>query len=122
MAGSTDGMVTLTGTEQDGEGDGAQAEELVITDNPEAGAFEASIGGKTVAGVVYSRSGDRVALLATSVFPEFRGQGIAAKIVTGVLDRLREEGATITVSCPFTATFVKAHPEYRDLLGPNPNG
>jgi predicted GNAT family acetyltransferase len=124
MAGNAEDMTTLTGAEQDS-GDsnlsGATApdvEDLVITDNSELGIYEATIGGRTAAGLVYNKVGSRVTLMATSVLPEFRGKGIAARLIGGVLDQLRMQGKTATVTCPFTAAFVNAHPEYADVLDP----
>lgn len=122
MAGNAEGMVTLTGTEQDGADVDRSAtttpdtEDLIITENSDVGIYEAVLGGETVAGVVYSKAGNRVTLLATSVFPEFRGKGIAARLLSGVLDRLRAQGETVTITCPFAAEFVSAHPEYADVL------
>lgn len=124
MADDTAGMITLTGTAMD-EPDAAQGSsagdhpgELVITENSAVGLYEATRDGVTVAGAVYSRTGDRVTLLATSVFPEFRGQGIAGMLLGGVLDRLRAEGATVILSCPFAAEFVAEHPEYAGVIAP----
>jgi predicted GNAT family acetyltransferase len=114
-------MVALTGDAQDT----SEAEvpapasggaELTITENPDVGIYEAALGGVTVAGVVYSRSGDHVTLLATSVFPQFRGKGIAARLLSGVLDDLRAAGDRVTVSCPFATAFVRSHPEYADMI------
>lgn len=124
MAGNAEDMITLTSAEQDLGGSnlsGATApdvEDLVITDNSERGIYEAAIGGRTAAGLVYSNVGSRVVLLATSVFPEFRGKGVAARLIGGVLDELRMQGKTATVTCPFGAAFVNAHPEYADVLDP----
>lgn len=124
MAGNAEEMITLTSAEQDLGGSnlsGATApdvEDLVITDNSERGIYEAAIGGRTAAGLVYSNVGSRVVLLATSVFPEFRGKGVAARLIGGVLDELRMQGKTATVTCPFGAAFVNAHPEYADVLDP----
>jgi predicted GNAT family acetyltransferase len=124
MAGNAEDMITLTSAEQDLGGanlSGAtapDAEDLVITDNSELGIYEAAIGGRTAAGLVYSKVGSRVILLATSVFPEFRGKRVAARLIGGVLDELRTQGKTATVTCPFAAAFVNAHPEYADVLDP----
>ena len=71
-------------------------EDLIITENSEVGIYEAVLGGETVAGVIYSKTGNRVTLLATSVF--------------------RAQGETATITCPFAAEFVSAHPEYADVL------
>ncbi|MGI5145749.1 GNAT family N-acetyltransferase [Plantactinospora sp. CA-294935] len=124
MASNAEDMITLTGAEQDSGGSNLSgatapdAEDLVITDNSELGIYEAAIGGRTAAGLVYSKVGSRVILSATSVFPEFRGKGVAAKLIGGVLDKLRMQGKTATVRCPFAAAFVNAHPEYADVLDP----
>lgn len=122
MPGNAEGMVTLTGIEQDGPDTDPSittepdSNDLIITENKDAGIYEAALSGVTVAGVVYSRAGSHVTLLATSVFPEFRGRGIAAKLLGGVLDGLRAEGETVTITCPFATAFVTAHPEYAEIL------
>lgn len=124
MTDNAEDMITLTSAEQDA-GDtnrsGAtapDAEDLVITDNSDLGVYEATIGGRTAAGLVYTKVGNRVTLMATSVLPEFRGKGVAARLIGSVLDELRTQGKTATVTCPFTAAFVNAHPEYADVLDP----
>lgn len=101
MAGKAEGMVT------------PDTVDIIITENSEGGIYEAVLGGETVAGVVYSKAGNRVTLRATSVFP---GKRIAARLLSGVLDRLRMQGETVTVSCPLAVAFVSAHPEYADVL------
>jgi predicted GNAT family acetyltransferase len=124
MADNAEDMITLTSADQDS-GDpnlsGATApdtEDLTITDNSDLSTYEATIGGQTAAGLIYNKVGNRVILMATSVLPEFRGKGVAARLIGGVLDELRRQGKTATITCPFTATFVNAHPEYADVLDP----
>ena len=124
MTDNTEDMITLSSTDQDSDGPnqtGATApdtDDIVITDNREGGVYEATIGGRTAAGLVYNQVGHRVVLMAASVLPEFRGKGVAGKLIGGVLDELRRQGKTATVSCPFTAAFIEAHPEYADVLDP----
>ncbi|MPZ63698.1 MAG: hypothetical protein GEU93_20960 [Propionibacteriales bacterium] len=124
MAANAEDMITLTSAEQDSGGanpsgtTAPDAEDLVITDNSELGIYEATIGDQTAAGLVYNKIGNRVILRATSVLPEFRGKGVAARLIGGVLDELRIQGKTATITCPFTAAFVNAHPEYADVLDP----
>ena len=55
-------------------------------------------------------------LIATSVFPEFRGQGAATALVRRVLDALRDEGLSVRVECPIVKTFVDGNPEYASLV------
>ncbi|MFC0508911.1 GNAT family N-acetyltransferase [Micromonospora costi] len=124
MAGNAEDMITLTSAEQDSTGanpSGAptpDVDDLVITNNSALGIYEAAIGGRTAAGLVYSEVGSRVVLMATSVLPDFRGKGVAARLIGGVLDELRRQGKTATVTCPFATAFVDAHPEYADVLDP----
>lgn len=124
MAANAEDMITLSSAEQDS-GDANQsgatapdAEDLIITENSELGIYEAAIGGRTAAGLVYNKVGNRVIVMATSVLPEFRGKGVATRLLGGVFDKLRMQGKTATVTCPFTAAFVNAHPEYADVLDP----
>lgn len=124
MADNAEHMITLTDAEQDS-GDSNQSgatapasADIVITDNRDLSVYEATIDGRTAAGLVYHQVGHRVILMATSVLPEFRGQGVAGRLIGGVLDELRRQGRTATVTCPFTAAFVTAHPEYADVLDP----
>ncbi len=87
-----------------------------VRDNPAASRFEMASGG-AVAFVGYERAGDdRLALLHTEVPEALSGQGVGSKLVRGVLDALRAEGAKVVPRCEFVAAYVARHPEYRDLL------
>ena len=87
-----------------------------VRDNPAMGRFE-MVSGDAVAFVEYERSGgDRIALLHTEVPEALSGQGVGSKLVRGVLDALRAEGAKVVPRCEFVAAYVERHPEYRDLL------
>lgn len=97
---------------------GTEVRKVTISVNEEAGAYELGIDGQTAAGVLYSETGSRVTILATSVFPAFRGMGIASELLGGVLDMLRAEGRTVTLTCPFATAFVTSHPEYADVVDP----
>ncbi|MEV7631744.1 GNAT family N-acetyltransferase [Microbacterium sp. NPDC089318] len=92
------------------------AAQLVIKNDEIAEIYEATIDGTPAAGVVYRRTGKRVSILATAVFPEFRGRGIAAALLAHVLDDIRDRNERVSVSCPFTAQFLDTHAEYSDLI------
>ena len=113
-------MVTLTsadelGTAPTGQADGGRG---IITVDKETGAYEFEVDGETAAGLSYTETGTRVTLLATSVFPEFRGKGIGGEFLGGVLDMLRAERRTVTLTCSFATAFVHSHPEYADVVDP----
>ena len=121
MESNEESMVTLTGEGQViGElaTSATEVERVTISDNKEAGTYELGVDGQTAAGVLYTETGTRVTILATSVFPEFRGKGIAGQLLGGVLDMLRAEGRTVTLTCPFATAFVQSHPEYADVVDP----
>ena len=66
-----------------------------VRDKPAAGRFEMT-GGGAVAFVEYERTNDRrIALLHTEVPEALSGQGVGSKLVRGVLDALRAEGAKV---------------------------
>ena len=60
--------------------------------------------------------GGRIALLHTGVPEALPGQGVGSKLVRGVLDRIRAEGARVVPRWEFVAAHIERHPEYRDLL------
>ena len=124
MESNQESMVTLTGSDQvvrelahPATGT-IEAEKVTITDNKEAGVYELWVDGQTAAGLLYNEAGTRVTILATAVFPKFRGKGIAGNLLGGVLDLLRAEGRTATLTCPFATAFVHSHPQYADVVDP----
>lgn len=124
MESNQESMVTLTGSDQvvrelAHPATGAiEAEKVTITDNKEAGVYELWVDGQTAAGLLYNEAGTRVTILATAVFPKFRGKGIAGNLLGGVLDLRRAEGRTATLTCPFATAFVHSHPQYADVVDP----
>jgi hypothetical protein len=78
--------------------------------------FEMTSGG-AVAFVEYERTaGDRIALLHTEVPEALSGRGVGSKLVRGVLEALRAEGAKVVPRCEFVAAYFERHPEYRDMV------
>jgi len=91
-----------------------------LVNDERAGIYEAVVGETAVAGMTYNLVGeDRVVLLATSVFPEFRRQGLATELIRRVLDDVRTRGKTIHATCPIVRTFIERNREYADLVDPN---
>ena len=87
-----------------------------VRDNPAASRFEMASGG-AVAFVEYERTNDRrIALLHTEVPEALSGRGVGSKLVRGVLDMLRAQGAKAVPRCEFVAAYVERHPEYRDMV------
>ena len=85
-----------------------------------ADVFVATKDGVEFGGVLFAEKDDRVLLLATSILPEFRGQGLAAALTRRVLDMLHAQGKNVTVKCPVFRSFVQHHPEYAGRLDHRP--
>ncbi|MFL6052309.1 MAG: GNAT family N-acetyltransferase [Actinoallomurus sp.] len=101
----------------------APAFDFAVVNDEKAGIYEAIVGDREIAGLSYNVAGDdRLVLLATSVFPEFRKQGIAIELIRRVLDDVRAQGKTVTIMCPIVRTFIEHNPEYADLIDPQHPG
>ena len=87
---------------------------LMVSDNPAMHRFEMT-SGDAVAFVEYQRVGDRIILAHTEVPEAMSGQGVGSKLVAGVLDKIRSEGAKVVAQCEFVAAFMKRHPGYQSL-------
>jgi predicted GNAT family acetyltransferase len=101
----------------------APAFDFTVVNDEKAGIYEAIVGDREIAGMPYNVAGsDRLVLLATSVFPEFREQGIATELIRRVLDDVRSQEKTVTIMCPIVRTFIERHPEYAALVDPKHPG
>jgi predicted GNAT family acetyltransferase len=109
------GSVVLLDAAADGAG--PRKGGLRVVDDMEAGIYDAIVDDVEAGGVTYNTVGDdRVVVLAVSVYPEFRGQGIATDLIRYVLDDIRAQGKTVTNYCPVVNTFIDRNPEYADLI------
>lgn len=81
--------------------------------------FRALDEGVEVGRVDYELDGTVATVTHTWTDPVHRGEGIAGKLTTVVLDEVRSHGWTVVPQCPYTARFLADHPEYQDLLYPS---
>ena len=92
--------------------------ELDVQKNDDSGSYDAVVDGRVVGMIVYHtpRDTQRVTISHTIVDPEYRGQGIASRLVKHALDDLRARELTLTNYCSFVADYIAGHPEYKDLV------
>ena len=45
-----------------------------------------------------------------------RGTGTAGRLMTGMLEQIRERGLKVVPVCPYAVAFIRRHPEYQDLV------
>ncbi|AJD89782.1 GNAT family acetyltransferase [Jeotgalibacillus malaysiensis] len=65
----------------------------------------------------FSRAGDNILIIDhTSVKDDYRGQGVAAKLVSHIVEKARENNQKIMPLCPFAKGEFDKHEEYQDVL------
>lgn len=96
----------------------APAFDFAVVNDEKNGIYEAIVDDREIAGLIYNvvAGDERLVLLAVSVYPEFRNQGIATELIRRVLDDVRTQGKTITILCPIVRTFIEHNPKYADLI------
>jgi predicted GNAT family acetyltransferase len=87
----------------------------VVHDNTALSRFELDAGGVT-AFMTYRLGNGTITLQHTETPPQARGQGIASRLVAGVLDIVRARGLKVIPRCPFVSAYIARHPEFNDLL------
>lgn len=91
-----------------------------ITDDIDARRYEARLGGELAGFVEYRLVSRRRILLHTEVLPAYGGRGVGASLARHALDEARAAGGRVTVKCPFIRAWLERHPEYADIVTPDP--
>lgn len=83
-----------------------------VVHNKSKSRFEIEVGGQ-LAVAEYHRAGDRMVFTHTEVPPQFRGHGIAERLVLAGFDVARKENLRIVAVCSYVAHVLEKHPEFR---------
>ena len=86
-----------------------------VRDNAARHRFELDAEGH-IAFSQYKRAGGVIDIMHTEVPPALNGKGIGSRLVRGLLDLARAEGAKVRPLCPFVRSYIDKHPEYADLV------
>ena len=86
-----------------------------IRDNRAEQEFELEIDGHRAL-AAYQLEGDRIVFTHTKVPHAIEGRGVGSKLIRAALDSARDQHLKVVPQCPFVATYIERHPEYRDLL------
>ena len=94
----------------------ASTDPLEITNNEAESRFEAS----SLEGLAYLRyrelKNGTLVLVHTEVPSPLEGRGLGARLARTALDLARARGVKVIVLCPYVASFIERHPEYKDLV------
>lgn len=93
------------------------ATDVGVTNNSDRKRYEAVVGEATVAGFVdYQETDELVVLTHTEVGSTYEGKGVGSALARAALDDVRERRLKALVICPFILSWLRKHPDYRDLL------
>ena len=87
-----------------------------MKENPDLRRFELRIGDELVGWSEYRPAGDSVIVAHTEIDERREGEGLGTVLVRGALDQIRTTGKSVIPTCPFTAAYIRRHPEYVDLV------
>jgi len=90
---------------------------IEVRDNPARRRFEAVVDGH-LAIAQYRLHDAAIEFTHTEVPRPLQGRGVGAALARAGLAHARAAGLAVIPTCPFFETFIRRHPEYRDLLQP----
>ena len=86
-----------------------------ITHNESAQRFETIIDGQT-GYISYQQRNNTLVYDHTIVPQSLGGRGVGTALVKHALDYAREQNKKVVPQCSFVSTYIKKHPDYKDLL------
>lgn len=95
-------------------------DKLEVTHNEEQNTFEVLIDGR-LSKLDYMRDGNNFAITHVGVDPEFRGQGLAGKIMEASLEYARQNSLRVVPMCAYAVHYIKENPQYLELTKPERN-
>jgi predicted GNAT family acetyltransferase len=90
--------------------------EHTVRDNSERQRYELLVDDRIVSIADYRLQHEVVVVPHVETDPRFRGQGMADRLMAGMLADLRDRGRTLDPLCPFAADYICQHPGEADLL------
>ncbi|HEX2980252.1 MAG TPA: GNAT family N-acetyltransferase [Anaerolineaceae bacterium] len=89
-------------------------ERLKVTHNEAANTFEARIDGH-LSKLDYMQEGNNFVITHVGVDPEFRGQGVAGKIMEVALGYARQNSLRVIPMCSYAAHYIRSNPQHMEL-------
>lgn len=82
---------------------------MMVTNNTSKSRYELPVGGH-LAIAEYRLEANNLVITHVEVPPELQGQGIAAKVMAGVVEDAKKRGLTIVPVCSYAAAYLKRNP------------
>ncbi len=88
---------------------------LNITDNIKDFRFQTPVG-NDFAFIAYRWENGKLALMHTEVPKEFEGKGVASELAKFAFNEAKLHQRKVLVFCPYISSYLKRHPEYKELV------
>ena len=90
----------------------------IVIDNPPRHQFQIDLGDGNYAYAKYNLLPGAIRFYHTVVPESHGGQGLGTALIKAGLAAARERGLKVIPICPFFQTYLKKHPEERDIVDP----
>lgn len=87
---------------------------LEVVNNEAENRFEAWIEGE-LNKLEYLLDGSSLVILHVGVHPQFRGQGVAGRLMQVSLEYARSRSLRVVPICSYAAAYIRKNPQYSDL-------
>lgn len=87
-----------------------------VVERPEDNRFEAHVDGEVAGVIAYEERAGRVIALHTEVEDRYKGKGVGSRLVSGMVDLLRQDGRALQPVCPFVSAWLERHPDRADVV------
>jgi uncharacterized protein len=89
---------------------------ITVADDVRSNRYELRVNGELAAAATYQLVPGRIVFRYTELMPGFEGQRLGGQLAGLALADIRRRGLRVVPRCPFIATYIEDHPDYRDLL------
>lgn len=94
--------------------------DLQVIRNEEAGEYQAEYEGRKIF-IEFKAAQGKVFLTHTEVPRGLEGRGLGSAIIKRTLELIEESGDSLFPLCPFVASYLRKHPEWKRILAPGVN-
>ena len=89
-------------------------DKVEVIHNEAGNRFEVQINGH-LSKLDYMQNGKNFVITHVGVYPEFRGQGLAGKIVDASLEYARQNSLRVIPMCSYAAAYIRDNPQHMEL-------
>ena len=90
--------------------------DLRVIHDERNGRFRLMVNGEEASYVAYEAHGDFMEILSTYTRPQYRGRGLASRLLRAVAKYAEEKALKIRPICSYAVRFFQKHPEYSHVV------